>query len=75
VVDVVQDTAETTVVTVDLVVDKHSVKVQVQEQQVKELTVLQAALDLVAEAVELLRLDQAVEEVPVVTVVLENHQT
>ncbi len=71
----VQDTAETTVVTVDLVVDKHSVKVQVQEQQVKELTVLQAALDLVAEAVELLRLDQAVEEVPVVTVVLENHQT
>ena len=70
-----QDTAETTVVTVDLVVDKHSVKVQVQEQQVKELTVLQAALDLVAEAVELLRLDQAVEEVPVVTVVLENHQT
>ena len=71
----VQDTAETTVVTVDLVVDKRSVKVQVQEQQVKELTVLQAALDLVAEAVELLRLDQAVEEVPVVTVVLENHQT
>jgi hypothetical protein len=63
------------VVTVALVVDKHLVKVRVQEQQVKELTVLQAALDLVVEAVELLRLDQVVEEVLVVMVALENHQT
>jgi hypothetical protein len=36
-----QDIAESTVVMVVLVADKHLVKVQVQEHQVKELTVVQ----------------------------------
>ena len=43
-VDVVQDIAETTVVMVALVADKHLVKVQVQEHQVKEPTVVQVVV-------------------------------